>query len=465
MDNSLKLLEFFREYRKNANFNTELIVQYKNIIQSLIIVLNYNVLLKRKNYLLKELELSKIKTISSDFAAKTDLLKKLSEAAKENKKKLKYREEDFLFLKNQRDQIDNTIKNFNLKIQELNKKKKECFSQINRITREMSENSQKNKKNNLDLRLNNKNNLSKSEKIRSLQKQAKEFQYKINQIKSKLSESQLKFDEINPKYENLEKDYNSLLKIIKNDEIRLKQTKEELKGEFSNNMQDSIKEFDIKEFEFIKPQQEIEVEIESINSELKRISESNHLLDDKNTKSLIKIIDKLKEIDKTLKTNKDDILIPDKNDEINDSINNFRKIEILNRNLEDLLNKFLIEINLETRFRIIISKDYKDFSLNIEFIRSNKESLNFKELTTPEKIFFVIMFYISIQIHLNFNNIIFSNVFVPNIYNKRGSVFRTIQKMVPIFEKENKLKKFNLIFIISNLELKKPIKNVKIIKI
>lgn len=329
----------------------------------------------------------------------------------------------------------------------------------------MSENSQKNKKNNLDLRLNGKNNLSKSEKIRSLQKQAKDCQYKINQIKSKLSESQLKFDEINPKYKNLEKDYNSLLKIIKNDENRLKQIKEELKGEFSNNMQDSFKEFDIKEFEFIKPQQEIEVEIERINSELKRISESNHLLDDKNPKNWLKIIDKLKEIDKTLKTNKDDILIPDKNDEINDSINNFRKIEILNRNLEDLLNKFLIEINLETRFRIIISKDYKDFSLNIEFIRSNKESLNFKELTTPEKIFFVIMFYISIQIHLNFNNIIFSNVFVPNIYNKRGSVFRTIQKMVPIFEKENKLKKFNLVFIISNLELKKPINNVKIIKI
>jgi len=162
---------------------------------------------------------------------------------------------------------------------------------------------------------------------------------------------------------------------------------------------------------------------------------------------------------------KDEVLISHKNDEINDSIKNFRKIEILNRKIEDLLNKFLIEINLETRFQLIISKDYKDFSLNIELIRSNKEILSFEGLTTPEKIFFVIMFYISIQIHLNFKNIIFSNLFVPNIYNKRGSVYRTIQKIIPIFEKENKLKKFNLIFIISNLELKKPIKNVKIIKI
>lgn len=456
------MLQFFREYRKIANFNSELIVQYINVVQSLIFVLNYNLLVKRKNQLLKELELSKVKTKSRDLAAKTDFLNKLSEAIKENKKKLKYREEDFLFLKNQRDKIENTIKNFDSKIQELNKKKKECFSQINRITRELSENNQKN---NLALTLDDKNNLSQSEKIKALQKQAKDLQYQINQTKSKLNKSQLKFNEINPKYEILEKDYNLFLKVIKNDNERLKNVRKELEEEVSYNREVVMEKIDFKELEFLKLPQEIESEIQKIDNDLNMISKANSFLDNNNPKKLIKIKNKLIEIDKILKNNEKDVLISFNNDEIKDSIENFRRIEVISNDLENLLNKFLIEINLNTNLQIKISKDYKNFSINLEFIRSNKESLSFDKLTTPEKIFFVITFYISIQIHLGFKNIIFSNLFIPKIYNKRGSVYRTIRRILPVFEKENNLKKFNLIFIISNLEMKKPIENVKVVKI
>ncbi|MFX0188210.1 MAG: coiled-coil domain-containing protein [Candidatus Hodarchaeota archaeon] len=462
MNKSLKLLQFFREYRKIANLNSELIVQYIDIVQSLIYILNYNLLVKRKNQLLKELELSKIKTKSRDIAAKTDFLNKLSEAIKENKKKLKYREEDFLFLKNQRDQIEDTIKNFNLKIQELNKKKKECFNQINRITRELSENTQKN---NLDLTLNDKNNLSQSEKIKALQKQAKDLQYQINHTKSKLNKSQLKFNEINPKYEILEKDYNMLLKVIKNDNERLKNVRKELEEEVSYNREEFMEKIDFNELEFLKLPQEIESEIQKIDYDLNMISKANSLLDNNNPKKLIKIKNKLIEIDKILKNNQKNVSISFNNDEIKDSIENFRRIEIISNNLENLLNKFLIEINLNTNLQIKIIKNYKNFSINLEFIRSNKENLRFNKLTTPEKIFFVITFYISIQIHLGSKNIIFSNLFIPKIYNKRGSVYRTIRRILPVLEKENNLKKFNLIFIISNLEMKKPIENVKVIKI
>ena len=455
------MLQFFREYRKIANFNSELIVQYINVIRSLISVLNYNLLAKKKTQLLKELELSEIKTKSRGLAAKTDFLNKLSEAIKENKKKLKYREEDFLFLKNQRDQIENTIKNFNLKIQELNKKKKECFSQINRITRELSENTQKN---NLALKLDHKNNLSQSEKIKALQTQAKDLQYQINQTKLKLNESQLKFNEINPKYEISEKDYHLLLKVIKNDNERLKNVRKELEEEISYNHEEFIEKVDFKELEFLKLPQEIESEIQKIDNDLNMISKANSFLDNNNPKKLIKIKNKLIEIDKILKNNEKDVLISFNNDEIKDSIENFRRIEVISNDLETLLNKFLIEINLNTNLQIKISKDYKNFSINLEFIRSNKESLSFDKLTTPEKIFFVITFYISIQIHLGFKNIIFSNLFIPKIYNKRGSVYRTIRRILPVLEKENNLKKFNIIFIISKLEMKKPIKNVKVVK-
>jgi hypothetical protein len=80
-------------------------------------------------------------------------------------------------------------------------------------------------------------------------------------------------------------------------------------------------------------------------------------------------------------------------------------------------------------------------------------------------VFLVISLYLSIEIILNSKNIIFSNLFIPNEYNKRGSLYRTIRKVLPLFEKDSDLKDFDLVFIISNLEMKKPIDNIKIIKI
>ena len=60
---------------------------------------------------------------------------------------LKYQEEDYLNIKNKRDQVKKTIEDLKLKVNELNKHKKECFSEINRITRKMDEKNQKNEKN------------------------------------------------------------------------------------------------------------------------------------------------------------------------------------------------------------------------------------------------------------------------------------------------------------------------------
>jgi hypothetical protein len=91
--------------------------------------------------------------------------------------------------------------------------------------------------------------------------------------------------------------------------------------------------------------------------------------------------------------------------------------------------------------------------------------LSFTELTTPEKVFFLIILCISIQINLNFENIVFSNLILPNEYNKRGSIYRTLRKIIPVFEKENSLMSINLVFVISNLEMKKSIENLKIITI
>ena len=126
---------------------------------------------------------------------------------------------------------------------------------------------------------------------------------------------------------------------------------------------------------------------------------------------------------------------------------------------------FLSEVNLESKFHLIINKNNTNFSIKIQFTRSIKEIVNFEALTTPEKVFFITTLHISIQILLNLKNIVFSNLFIQNKYNKRGSIFRTIRKIIPIFENYDKLSEHSLVFIISNLEMKDQIENLKVINI
>ena len=133
--------------------------------------------------------------------------------------------------------------------------------------------------------------------------------------------------------------------------------------------------------------------------------------------------------------------------------------------LEEQINKFVIKINLKVHYQILVSNDLEDLFINTEFIRLNKESLVFEELTTPEKIFYVISFYISFKIQIESKFIVFSNLFIPKTFNKRGSIFRAIQRILSVIEEDKSLNKYVFIFIISNLEMKKPINNLKIIKV
>ena len=157
-----------------------------------------------------------------------------------------------------------------------------------------------------------------------------------------------------------------------------------------------------------------------------------------------------------------DIIINTTEKEISECLEQFRELENTLNEIEFLINKFLSEINLKSGFKIILQNDDRSFSIKIEFTRKDKEKANFDELTTPEKIFFIIVFYISIKLYFKTENIIFSNVSILSEYNKAGSIYRTIRKILPKFEIEEDLSKINLIFILSNLELKKEIKNLKI---
>ena len=460
--NSLKILEYIHEYHKTVSKNLSISSQYNEIIQNLILILRYNYLLSQRETLLKELEISEYYKKSSNLKATTDLLDKLTKSLTNNKKKLKFLEEDYFQRKNQVDQIKSRINEYNLQIQELTEQKKYYFNQINKITREMAEDIPEINKEFLNVK-NSNNNLTNAEKIKNFQKKAKESQFKINKIKSKKSQTQLKLDDLNPIFETYQKDYQKVLEIIKNEENRIIDLQTELKKKIGDEGNLVSQDLDLIDLKLLRASQEIKNDIDKANSELNRISIPKNYFNPQKANDLSLIIQHLNELDETTKNHEPDIIITINEKEIINCIEKFTTLEDSISQIESMINKFLPEINLLTQFKFIISDDNNHFFIDIKFIRSDKTiKVEFDELTTPEKIYFIIVFYISIKLQTKSKNIIFSNVSVSSQYNKAGSIFRTIRKILPIFKIDDDLSRFNLIFIISNLELKKEIKNLNI---
>ncbi len=460
-----ELLYFFHEYRKIVSNNISISSQYNEIINNLLLIFQYIELLKKTESLSKELEFSTQYQKSSDYTTSKDLLNKLNESLTINMKKLKLFEEDFFQRKNQINQIKNTLNDYNSQIQQLTTQKKQYFNQINRITREMAGDKQELKN---DIKINiieSDGNLSNAEKIRAIQKKAKEIQSEINNIKSKKSQTQLKLEELTPLFEIFEKDHQSLLEIINIDKERIKDLQSELKNKIIDDKSTEIQDIDLGNLKSLRSSNEIKNDIEKTEEELNKYTFSENYYNPQNPFDLSLIIRKLTKFNEKITDNESNYVLGIKEKEISECLEQFKELENSLTNIESLMNKFLIEINIKSQIRITLNDDYKSFFISIIFIRKDKKQVNFDELTTPEKIFFIIVFYISIKLHINKYNIIFSNLSILNQYNKAGSIYRTIRKILPIFEMEDTLSKFNLTFILSNLELKKAIKNLNIITI
>lgn len=382
-----------------------------------------------------------------------------------NLKKLKLFEEDYSQRKNQVDQIKKTLKDYNSKIQQLTNQKKQCFRQINQITREMAGDTRESKNDIEIINIGASTNLSNAEKIKNLQKKAKEIQSEISIITSKKSQTQLKFEELDPIFASFERDYQSLLELINNDEQRINELQSELKNKIKDTESAEIKDINLDNFKSLRSSIEIENDIEKVESELNKARIHENYFNHQNPSDLSLIIRRLTEFDKKVKNNDSDIIININEKDISKCFEQFNILEKSLRNIESLLNRFLSEINIKSQIKIIVSDDLKYFLIDLEFLRNDKDKVKFEELTTPEKIFFIIAFYISIKLHLKIENIIFSNVSLLSNFNKAGSIHRAIRKILPIFEMEDTLSKFNLIFILSYLELKKEIKNLKVITI
>ena len=459
-----KILSILSDYSKIVENNLELYLRFNKNIEILYTILKLTYFSAKKKILSNELELSKIRKFSSDALATADLMKSLTESINNNKVKLSYIKEDYFQRKDQIDKIKKDLTNYESLILEQSQIKKNCFNQINKITRQLEGTKTDNEEDSF-LRLGIDTNLTNSEKIRALQKKAKDTQYEINKIKIRSKQSQVEFEELSPNYEIYRKDYEDILEIINEDEKRLRQVQKIYKKELYEYEDIQFKKMEELFSQSIRPSLEIEHEIKRVEFELDNLSFPNDL-NKKNFPNKIPImIEKFKELDATLSESQENIKINVKEEEIEGIFEDFHIFENNIKNLEQNMNKFLKEIQLQVQFNLVTNQMNTDFLLKTNFTRNYKIGLNFENLTTPEKIFFIISFFLSLKVLSNSKNIIFSNLFLLPEYNKGGSIFRTFRKILPLFESDENFSNINIILLMSNLELNKDIDNLKIIKV
>ena len=458
------VLEILSDYNRVVEKNLELYVKFKNNIEIMDSIFHLIFISARKKILHRELELSKIRKSSGEILADADLMKSLAESIKRNEVKLSYLKEDFFQRKNQIEDVQKSLSTDETLIQEQSQIKKDCFNQINKITRQM-EGSKTEYSDDSFLRLGIDINLTNSEKIRALQKKAKNTLYEIRNIKQKSKQSRTEFEELSPNYEILKNDYEEILETIKNDQKRL--------GQAQENYEKKLREG--KEFQFgeskeflsqpLRPMLEIEQEILRVESELDNLSIPNNLDKKNGPSNLSTLIKMFKEIDAILRDGDEKMKISVNENEIEEFFEHFHIFENFMKNIEKIMNNFLKEIHLRVQFNLVTNQMNTVFFVKTNFIRNFKIRANFTNLTTPEKIFFIISFFISVKILFNSKNIIFSNLFILPAYNKGGSIYRTIRKIIPLFETEENLSNVRITLLMSNLKLNKDIEKLKIIKL
>ena len=464
LTNFTKILDILSGYSKIVENNIEIYLKFSENLEILRTLFKLIYFSNKKKSLSKELELSKIRKFSSDILATADLMKNLTESIKSNKVKLSYIKEDYIQRKKQIDKIKKDQATNETLIQDQSQIKKNCFDQINKITRQL-EGSKTENENESFLRLGIDTNLTNSEKIRALQKRAKDTQYEINKIRLRSKQSQAEFEELSPNYEIYRIDYEEILEAINEDEKKLKQVQKDYEKKLREN--DEYQFGETKELlsRPIRPSLEIEQELKNVESELDNLSYPADL-NKKNIPSNIPIITKkFKEIDAILRNNDDKININANEEEIEEFFENFRIFENLIKNFENIANKFLKTIQLQVQFNLVTNQMNTAFLIKTVFTRNFKNKVSYENLTTPEKIFFIISFFISFKILLNSKNIVFSNLFILPIYNKGGSIYRTIRKIIPLFETDENLSDVSILLLMSNLTLKKDIEKLKIIKV
>ena len=463
---SINLLKYLKDYLKSVELNTDLISKYNDLTQKIILSFQFIFLNNEKSQLKKELEITKTYKQSSEIKAISDLMEKLNESLIHNKSNLNYLEQDYQKKKNQIDKLNQEIQNTNDILKNLTNKKKLCFRYINNITRNMDASSKIiTNEEEINSTLEVDPELTNAEKIRVLQIKARDIQHDINQHKLKIDETRLKCENLSPQFKIINEDYEKLLRLIEEDENKVKRKENELKEMISSldaNLNEQLQKID---FRSIQTTSQIELALSDLELRMKTILTNETFV---HNNSLIKVEELIKDLNKLInfsKKNKNQITISDADQNFAEMFEGYFTLESSVSKLEEILNLLLSEINLRINLEISITEGFTKLLIHPQFARIKSHNLQFDDLTTPEKIFFIIIMQISIKMLQKSKTILFSNAFIPDSYNKRGSIFRTIRKLVQSFERNPSFNDYTFVFIISNLELKKQIENIKIIKI
>jgi hypothetical protein len=178
-----------------------------------------------------------------------------------------------------------------------------------------------------------------------------------------------------------------------------------------------------------------------------------------------KIQTKISKLNSKVKKNQNKLTISLNEERISLIIAQFETLENLAKKFESMINLFMKQISLKAQFLITMNIEDEELYMEPIFTRNEKEQVVLDNLTTPEKVFFVIIFFLSIQILNDSKHVIFSNLLIPNYYNKRGSIERTIKKITPLLNEDARFSDIKLILILANLDLKSDFNNIKVIKI
>jgi len=439
--NFLRFDEIFDPFLNKTEFLIQIIEKYCDLTQFFNQSLQLRIFTNENKNLEKLLEIRKKMDKKSNLKDTLDEIRDLNNLIIENKQTLNYLEEDFIKQKMKRDRFSKSINNLQTKLKNLKLQKEKAFKKINVLTGEN------------EALKDTDNELTDSQRILKLQKQVRDYNYGMKKINENIEEESSEFREFKLNFSIIEEDYKLLESTIDDYDYKLNKLKKEL----AKDIETELDEYELSDL--LKPHNQIIKSIKENDLKIKNIQK--HKFFDKNQSEVLShLYQELANFKSNLTKNK----ISFTKDDIEKSVDFYQNIKSKIKKLEEIINKFLMQIYLKYSLEITI-KDNKNLFIKQKFFQIRKKTTqNFNELTTPEKIFFLIVLDISFRILFN-KKIIYSNLFLPTIYNKQGSIIRTLRKIIPVFERETELQNFNLIFILSNLEMKQGIKNLEVINI
>jgi len=439
--NFLRFVDILDPFLNKTEFLIQLIEDYCDLTQFFNQSLQLSIILNENENLEKLLEIRMKIDKKPNLKDTIDEINNLNNMIIEKNQTLNYLDEDFTKQKMKRDRFSTSINSLQTELKNLSLQKEKEFKKINTITGENEASRE------MD------NELTDSQRILKLQQQVRDYNYEMKKINENLEEESAEFREFKLNFSIIEDDFKLLESTIDDYYNKLDKLKKKLAEAIDTEL-DELETSDL-----LKSHNQIIKCIEDNNLKIKNIQK--HKFFDKNqSDTLSPIYEELTNIKSNLTKNKFNFT----KDDIEKSVDFYQSIKSKIIKLEEIINKFLMQIYLKYSLEITI-KDNKNLFIKQKFFQIRKKTtLNFNELTTPEKIFFLIVLDISLRILFN-KNIIYSNIFLPAIYNKHGSIIRTLRKIIPVFERETELQKLNLIFILSNVAMKETIKNLEVINI